>query len=91
MNGGTEKKILDDVPSSREMAIADDGIYLVSSRDGTGSVISFYRFASGKVERTIRIDKAVREGLAISPDGRRLLFAERKPQAGDVMQIEGFR
>jgi Tol biopolymer transport system component/DNA-binding winged helix-turn-helix (wHTH) protein len=84
VGGGPEEKIVDSIYRFN-YAVTEKGIYL--TRDGC---IDFVDFATGQIQpvwKTPRPDL----GLAISPDGRYLLFSQVDAYGSDLMLVESFR
>jgi hypothetical protein len=74
--------------------VTDQGIYFAPVRNEAGggsSVIQFLRLATGKVEVVAAIDKDLSLGLAVSPDGRWLLYSQIDQATCDLMLVENFR
>jgi eukaryotic-like serine/threonine-protein kinase len=77
---------------SQDFAVSAEGIYYASSADPEHWFeLWLYRFSTGKSERMCRIEKALWEGLSVSPDGRWLLFAATEAGSGDLYMVENFR
>jgi hypothetical protein len=56
--------------------------------------IAYYRFATGATTPIVRLphDAMVASpGLALSPDGRWLLYGQRDRSVSDIMLVENFR
>ena len=83
----------------RYWAIARDGVYFVPGafRTETTSLpqpILFFSFRTRKTHTVARIHKKLiggPAGLAVSPDGRWLLFAQVDQNDRDIMLVEGFQ
>ena len=60
-------------------------------RTGQRARIRFFNFADGKSNRVTDIDGAISHGLAVSPDGRTVLFGRRDAVSSDLMMVENFR
>jgi Tol biopolymer transport system component len=82
--GGPEEKLVDSIYRFNH-ALTREGAYFTHK----GSV-HFLDFATGEV-RPIIDTPAPDGGLAISPDGRSLLFSKRDAQGSDLMLVEKFR
>jgi eukaryotic-like serine/threonine-protein kinase len=70
-------------------AVGRDGVYYVTPRPD--SVIRFVDPATGASRDVLALDKPVDLGLALSPDGRSLLFTQADYLGQDLMLIENFR
>ena len=56
--------------------------------------IAYYRFATGATTPVVRLPQdavVARPGLALSPDGRWLLYGQRDRSVSDIMLVEPFR
>jgi Tol biopolymer transport system component len=70
-------------------AVGRDGVYYVTQRPN--SAIRFVDPDSGANRDVLAIDKFVDLGLALSPDGRFLLFTQEDYVGQDLMLVENFR
>jgi eukaryotic-like serine/threonine-protein kinase len=74
----------------RTWALANRGIYFGSSE----SVIEFFNLATGKMTPVATTEKQLARwipSLAVSPDGRHLLYTQIDQQGSDLMLMENFR
>ena len=91
--GGGESLVVSGVVGwwGTNFALVEEGIYFIAEPgpDGLHS-IQFFDFAT---EETTLVVPAGRsdQGLAISPDGRSILYALQNPGGNDIMLIESFR
>ena len=89
--GGEESQV---VPSlfRYNFALSAGGVYYstVAAPDRP-STIEHLEFATGKVTTVHNLAKPVDLGLAVSPDGRYLLFAQNDLSGSDLMLVENFR
>ena len=81
-----------------QVAVARNGVYYLGPDNaGTRPVryaIFFYEFATGKTTRVASLDKPPQvfaRSLALSPDGRWLLFSQVDTSGSDLMLLENFR
>ena len=65
--------------------------YATPSLPDKASTIEYLEFATGKVTTLHTLTKPVDLGLALSPDGRYLLFAQNDFSGSDLMLVENFR
>jgi Tol biopolymer transport system component len=70
-------------------AVGRDGVYYVTPRPN--AMIRFVDSASGASRDVLAIDKPPDLGLALSPDGRSLLFTQEDYVGQDLMLVENFR
>jgi eukaryotic-like serine/threonine-protein kinase len=91
IGGGTERQILPDV-FRYNFAVVDKGIYFTPrpASDGTSSV-QFFDFAAGKATLIVQIQKPLDLGMAVSPDGRDLLYTQIDHIGRNLMLVENFR
>jgi Tol biopolymer transport system component len=91
VEGGQETQILDRV-YRYNFAVAEREIYFTPppSPDGTSS-IEVLNLVTRGITRVAKIDKPVDLGLALSPDGRDLAWAQLDYVGGDLMLVENFR
>ncbi len=89
--GGAESRVLDRLFRYNFVPTAT-GIYYVAplKADRTSSV-NFLDFKTGRTTEVVPIDKIPDLGLALSPDGRHLLFTKIDYLGTDLMLVEGFR
>ena len=73
-------------------AVSPQGIFYASSaRPEQWFDINLYRFATEKTEQVARIEKQLRGGLSISPDGHWLSFPAQEGYTGDIFVVEDFK
>ena len=91
--GGEESLVLDR-PKPREWgywAVADRGIYFINSESKPLATIEFFSFATTRVTRIATIEKEpinTASNLAISPDGRWILYTQLDQSDSDIMLVE---
>lgn len=96
VDGGTEAPIFDfQQPGySRVWALAGDGIYFAATDSYLHPMIKFFRFATGQMTTVATIERGLPQGvsgLAVSPDGRWLLYPQIEQQGSDIILMENFR
>jgi Tol biopolymer transport system component len=76
------------IPNIRGLfyVVTPRGIYFESNR-----TISFWDMASGRTHEVLAPSKPMGIGLAVSPDGRSLLFTQIDTQGADLYMIDGLR
>ena len=82
------------VRNYRYWGLADSGIYFVPETKQPRSPINFFSFATGKVTQVAMIDKPLLygpSGLAVSPDGRSILYTQVDRTASGIMLVKNFR
>ena len=90
MNGGPETRVLGPIRSRAGWVPDQHGIYFIEPTRG----IAYYRFATGDTTPILALRNAsspFNPGLALSPDGRWLLYAQMDRAGADLMLVENFR
>ena len=92
VDGNQEVKILDSVHSEGQWAVGKDGIYYFRTPDKVGhSDICFYEFATGQIRKVLTIERPVNTHIAVSPDGRTILYPQSDESGSVLMLVENFR
>ena len=94
VNGGEETAVLD-FPSHLwgYWALVNDGIYFVDDKVSPRPALKFFAFGTGRVSHVMSLQANPIPhwpGLAISPDGKWLLYTQFDSSSGDIMLIENF-
>jgi Tol biopolymer transport system component len=93
LNGGEEIRVLDQ-PSGDDWwdwALTRGGIYFFDqSNSGTKTGVKFLDFATGRKVSIANADRSCC-GLALSPDGRSILYAHDEPPESSIMLVKNFR
>jgi Tol biopolymer transport system component/DNA-binding winged helix-turn-helix (wHTH) protein len=95
VNGGDETAVLDFPKASfwGYWALVNDGIYFVDTEVGSQPALRFFSFGTGRVSDVMTLDGkpiAHETGMAISPDGRWLLYEQADYRSVDIMLVENF-
>jgi hypothetical protein len=90
VGGGEETRILEAV-TFRAFAVVKDGIYFLAPGPSARTLLQFHKFATKQTITLGSIEKPVWLYLDVSPDGRRLLYAQRDQRVEDLMLVENFR
>ena len=75
-------------------AAVEQGIYFATVEQPEQSLIEFFSFATGKVRLITTPEKNIPGGsrcLAVSPDGRWLIWTQTDQGGTDIMLMENFR
>jgi Tol biopolymer transport system component len=92
IDGGREQRL---VPNSfrNSYAPVDGGLYWVPwlNNDRNPSSVHYLDFATGRQTSIYESERPLDLGLAVSPNGRKLLFAQIDFAGQDLMLVEGFR
>jgi dipeptidyl aminopeptidase/acylaminoacyl peptidase len=94
--GGEERQLpeLLDAGYWRYWAVLGDGIYFVSPAPSARPALKFFSFATRRVTRLGVLERDPLHGppgLTVSPDGRRILYAQTDQSISDLMLVENFR
>ena len=94
INGGEEIQVLDQPAAYQwfNWALARDGIYFLSGDEPNGK-IKFFDFATRKTVSIFALEKPAFDlgGLALSPDGRSLLYNQVDSWDSYIMLVKNFR
>ena len=58
---------------------------------GNGGALIFFDFATGKTTTIVTSDKQPGIGLAVSADGKSILYAEIELEDSNIMLVKNFR
>jgi eukaryotic-like serine/threonine-protein kinase len=88
VEGGEETQVLESIHNSYGFAVADKGIYFIPRDE---AAVRFFDFNT-RVTRTVAtLDQSRFGDLAVSPDGRTILYSQIASQGSDLMLVENFR
>jgi Tol biopolymer transport system component/DNA-binding winged helix-turn-helix (wHTH) protein len=88
--GGQATKVLENLSDLRNLVLVNNGIYFIPSQD-TGSSIQFLDFATNHIKRVASFGKPFDSGLALSPDGRWILYTQVDQAGAELRLVENFR
>ena len=96
VDGGQESKVLDEPPESYwgYFAVGPDGLYFAGDSGKRSAGLKFFDFATKKITMIGEFEKPPfngAPGLAISPDGRNLLYLQLDEARNNLMLAENFR
>jgi Tol biopolymer transport system component len=92
VEGGEETKVLYSVNPSSLWTVGQKGIYFFKAADGRGrSDLCLYEFATGKTTKLVTVERSVDYGLAVSPDGRTILYTQLDEAGSELVLVENFR
>jgi len=88
---GKEERVLDQAGGDEwyNWALARNGIYFVKHRNG-GADFDFFDFATGKIVPSSTSDRQGFLGLAVSADGRSILYSENESEDSTIMLVKNF-
>jgi Tol biopolymer transport system component/predicted Ser/Thr protein kinase len=95
VEGGQAAKLLEGVSSYQNLALVNSGVYFVPVGNGAVSdSIQFLDFASNRVRSVATFDKPLHlgneGGLAVSPDGKWILYTQVEQAGSELMLVENF-
>jgi Tol biopolymer transport system component len=93
--GGKEEFVTDHHQAGlwRYWRVTSQGIYFATSTPA-GSLLEFYNFANKQISEVTRPERGAERyvpGLAVSPDGRSLLYCRMDHSGSDIMMVENYR
>lgn len=95
--GGEETLVLDQHRAGelRFWAVTQQGIYFAAMIENLPNPrLEFFDFATGKVTTALTLEKGMQKqasGLAVSPDGHRLIWSQVDQVGSDIMLMENVR
>ena len=92
LRGGEEKRVMDRAGEHDwyNWALARNGIYFLDYHK-RGAVVDWFDFATRKTTTILTSDKGPGIGLAVSADGRSILYAENELEDESIMLVKNFR
>jgi Tol biopolymer transport system component len=91
VEGGEETQVLETV-YNRAFEVRTEGIYYMSwSSEDRASRLQFHALSGGKSRELAKFEGRIGEGLAVSPDGKRILFSRLDRSGADLMLVDNFR
>ena len=91
MDGNQEEKVLDSIHSEGQFSVWKEGIYFFKPEKIGHSDISFYEFATGQIRKVLTIERPVNNHIAVSPDGRTILYPQSDESGSVLVLVENFR
>lgn len=96
VEGGEEVPVLERPAAGYwgHWAVVEEGIYLIDAETSPGPAIEFFSFATRRVTRVAVLEKETDKGisaLAVSPDGRWVLYNQVDQGGSDIVLAENFR
>jgi eukaryotic-like serine/threonine-protein kinase len=89
IEGGEEKQIVPSISAWGNFAVCADGIYYSTAKEPKR--VQYYSFSKRQSTTVLDAPKNLGFGLAISADGRTLLFTSIDQQSNELMLVESFR
>jgi Tol biopolymer transport system component len=92
LDGNQEAKVLDSIHREGQWIVEKEGIYFFKPPDKMGhSDICLYEFASGRTRKILTIERPVDNHIAVSPDGRTILYPQADQSGSVLMLVDNFR
>jgi eukaryotic-like serine/threonine-protein kinase len=92
VDGSQETKVLDSVHSEGQWTVGKEGIHFFRTPDKMGhSDICFYEFTTGQTGKILTIQGSVDNHIAVSPDGRTILYPQSDESGSILMLVDNFR
>jgi serine/threonine protein kinase len=92
VDGNQEAKVLDSVHSEGQWTLGKEGIYFFKTPDKMGhSDICVYEFTSGQTRKILTIQRPVDNHIAVSPDGRTIIYPQSDESGSVLMLVDNFR
>jgi hypothetical protein len=92
VEGGEEIKVLDSVHTAGLWNISEQGIYFFTAPDEKGYTdLRLFQFAAGVTKKILTLDRSIWFAIAVSPDGRTVLYPQIDEAGSDLMMLETFR
>jgi hypothetical protein len=91
LSGGEEEKVLEFIDA---YALAQTGVAFKYYRPGSnpvGPFLQFFAFGTRSSERLPDATKPLRYGVAVSPDGSSVLYAQADYQVSELRVVDNFR
>jgi hypothetical protein len=94
MEGGDETQVLEEVGgggSCPNWALTSDGIYFLRFDKSPHVTVQFFDFATHKTIPIWPLEKEPGWGLAMSRDGKSILYVQNEFAESNIMLVENFR
>jgi hypothetical protein len=93
VEGGEETQVLEEVRGASwpNWALTSNGIYFLRFGKSPRVTIQFLDFATGKITPVWTPDKDPGWGLAISRDGKSILYVQGEFAESNIMLVKNFR
>jgi Tol biopolymer transport system component/DNA-binding winged helix-turn-helix (wHTH) protein len=91
VEGGQPTKVLERLSIYLNLAIVDEGIYFVPQQvTALAASIEFLDFTTNHTKRIASFGKFLSNGLALSPDGRWILYVQDELGSAELRLVENF-
>src|SRR4029434_380435 len=95
-DGGEETLVFDfhQAGTWRYWTVHGEGIFFATAVNSSRPLVEFFNLTTGKTRKITELEKPIAtgiRGLAVSPDGRWLLYTQIDQSGRDLMLVENFR
>jgi eukaryotic-like serine/threonine-protein kinase len=91
VDGNQETKVLDSVHSEGQWTVRKEGVYFFRPPDREEhSDVYFYDIATGQTKRILTVERPVYNHIAVSPDGRTIIYPQFDELGSALMLVENF-
>ncbi len=92
ITGGEETLVLDDLSHGLSYAVTNEGVYYTQARSELDKLsLAFLDLRTQKVKPLLKTNGRMFLGVAVSPDGRSLLWSQVDAHGADLILVEGFK
>jgi len=89
--GGDSTRVLEAIAPMGKWTVGPDGIYFFTEPHEKGHTdLSVYEFATGRTGKIRTMGRPI-GGVAVSPDGRTILYTQLDEAGSDLMLVDNFR
>jgi Tol biopolymer transport system component len=92
-DGAQATRVLEGLSNYRDLAVVESGLVFVPTRNT--SSLQFLSFTTGKIRLLANVDRPIAldpfGGMAVSPDGRSILYTQVEQAGSELMLVENFR
>jgi hypothetical protein len=91
VGGGPERQILESALAHGFWVVEGGIYYFTPASEGGTLCLQFHDFANGESRLVTTVEGRFVRDLAVSPDGKTVLFCMMSPPRMDLMLVENFR
>ena len=91
LNGGSESQVLPSLYTLDAFVITKAGIYFACRRASNEASIDFMSFSPRRIQEITRIKSPLGSSLAVSPDGRSLLYVQADQIGSDLILVDNLK
>jgi Tol biopolymer transport system component/tRNA A-37 threonylcarbamoyl transferase component Bud32 len=86
VDGGEEVQVLKSIRNMASFDVAGDGVYFIPA--AAPAIIQRLRFDTGRITTLATLERQPAQGLTVSRDGRRILYAQLDHEDSDLMLVD---